>query len=100
MPLWRHSKPRTKLPGPGRFIVRVKKNERNAHSRSRSMAVWRHYVMKVITPTPHFVIFAQGVLYPGAAFPTIGPEIVTLTAIGSILFCSCFAPLSQRVFDG
>src|SRR5262249_47441179 len=31
-----------------------------------SMPVWLQYLMKVISPTPHFVIFAQDVLYRGA----------------------------------
>ena len=31
-----------------------------------SMPVWLQYLMNVISPTPHFVIFAQDVLYRGA----------------------------------
>ena len=41
-----------------------------------SMPVWLQYVMKVISPTPHFVIFAQDVLYRGADFSIVWPEIV------------------------
>jgi ABC-2 type transport system permease protein len=36
-----------------------------------SMPVWLQYVMKVISPTPHFVIFAQDVLYRGADFSIV-----------------------------
>ena len=31
-----------------------------------SMPVWLQHLMKVISPTPHFVFFAQDVLYRGA----------------------------------
>jgi ABC-2 type transport system permease protein len=51
-----------------------------------SMPVWLQYVMKVISPTPHFVIFAQDVLYRGADFPIVWPEILATAAIGSVYF--------------
>ena len=51
-----------------------------------SMPVWLQYVMKVISPTPHFVIFAQDVLYRGADFWIVWPEILATTAIGSVYF--------------
>ena len=51
-----------------------------------SMPVWLQYLMKVITPTPHFVIFAQNVLYRGADFSTVWPEILATAAIGSVYF--------------
>ena len=31
-----------------------------------SMPVWLHYVMRMISPTPHFVAFSQAVLFRGA----------------------------------
>jgi len=51
-----------------------------------SMPVWLQYLMKVISPTPHFVIFAQDVLYRGADFPIVWPEILAMAAIGSVYF--------------
>jgi ABC-2 type transport system permease protein len=46
-----------------------------------SMPVWLQYVMNVISPTPHFVVFAQDVLYRGAGFSIVWPEILA-TASG------------------
>ena len=51
-----------------------------------SMPVWLQYVMKVISPTPHFVIFSQDVLYRGADFPIVWPEILATAVIGSVYF--------------
>src|SRR5260370_18091576 len=31
-----------------------------------SLPVWLQYLMRVISPTPHFVVFSQDVLYRGA----------------------------------
>jgi len=51
-----------------------------------SMPVWLQYLMKVISPTPHFVVFAQDVLYRGADFPIVWPQILATAAIGSVYF--------------
>jgi len=51
-----------------------------------SMPVWLQYLMNVISPTPHFVIFAQDVLYRGAGLSIVWPEILALTLIGSVYF--------------
>ena len=50
------------------------------------MPVWLQYLMKVISPTPHFVIFAQDVLYRGADFSIVWPEILATAVIGDCLF--------------
>jgi ABC-2 type transport system permease protein len=65
-----------------------------------SMPVWLQYVMKVISPTPHFVIFAQDVLYRGADFPIVWPEIVTTTAIGSVYFVVALYRFRRVIFSG
>ena len=39
-----------------------------------SMPVWLQYLMETISPTPHFVAFAQGVLYRGADFSIVWPR--------------------------
>jgi ABC-2 type transport system permease protein len=49
-----------------------------------SMPVWLQYLMNVISPTPHFVIFAQDVLYRGADFSIVWPEILATAAIGAV----------------
>lgn len=43
-------------------------------------------VIMSITPNPHFVNLAQAVLYRGAGFSIIWPQLVTLLVIGFILF--------------
>jgi ABC-2 type transport system permease protein len=39
-----------------------------------------------ITPTPHFVSFAQDVLYRGAGLDIVWPELATLAAITAVYF--------------
>src|SRR6476659_4418462 len=51
-----------------------------------SMPVWLQYLMQVISPTPHFVIFAQDVLYRGADFSIVWPEILAMTIVGAVYF--------------
>jgi ABC-2 type transport system permease protein len=65
-----------------------------------SMPVWLQHVMQVISPTPHFVIFAQDVLYRGADFPIVWPEIVATTAIGSIYFAVALYRFRRVIFSG
>jgi ABC-2 type transport system permease protein len=65
-----------------------------------SMPVWLQYVMKVISPTPHFVIFAQDVLYRGADFSIVWPEILATTAIGSVYFGYALRRFRHVIFEG
>jgi ABC-2 type transport system permease protein len=65
-----------------------------------SMPVWLQYVMKVISPTPHFVIFAQDVLYRGADFWIVWPEILATTAIGSVYFGYALYRFRRVIFSG
>jgi ABC-2 type transport system permease protein len=51
-----------------------------------SMPVWLQYIMNVMSPTPHFVVFAQDVLYRGAGFSIVWREIVAMTVIGVAYF--------------
>jgi ABC-2 type transport system permease protein len=51
-----------------------------------SMPVWLQYIMNVISPTPHFVVFAQDVLYRGADFSIVWPEILAMAVIGAVYF--------------
>ena len=63
-----------------------------------SMPVWLKYVMKVISPTPHFVIFAQDVLYRGADASIVWPEILAMLLLAasiSVLRCTAFAASSS-----
>jgi ABC-2 type transport system permease protein len=65
-----------------------------------SMPVWLQYVMKVISPRPHFVIFAQDVLYRGADFSIVWPEILATAAIGSVYFGYALYRFRNVIFSG
>ena len=39
-----------------------------------------------ISPTPHFVIFSQDVLYRGADLSIVWPEILATAVIGAVYF--------------
>jgi ABC-2 type transport system permease protein len=51
-----------------------------------SMPVWLQYIMNVISPTPHVVVFAQDVLYRGADLSIVWPEILAMGVIGAVYF--------------
>jgi len=51
-----------------------------------SMPVWLQYLMKAISPMPHFVVFAQDVLFRGADLSVVWPEILAMAALGSVYF--------------
>ena len=51
-----------------------------------SMPVWLQYLMNVISPMPHFVVFAQDVLFRGADFSIVWPEMLKMAAIGAVYF--------------
>jgi ABC-2 type transport system permease protein len=65
-----------------------------------SMPVWLQYVMKVISPTPHFVIFAQDVLYRGADFSIVWTEILAMTVIGAVYFGYALHRFRRVIFSG
>jgi ABC-2 type transport system permease protein len=56
--------------------------------------------MKVISPTPHFVIFAQDVLYRGADVSIVWPEILATTVIGSVYFGYALRRFRHVIFEG
>jgi ABC-2 type transport system permease protein len=65
-----------------------------------SMPVWLQYLMKVISPTPHFVVFAQDVLYRGAYFSIVWLEIIAMAAIGSVYFGFALYRFRRVIFSG
>jgi ABC-2 type transport system permease protein len=65
-----------------------------------SMPVWLQYIMNVISPTPHFVVFAQDVLYRGAGFFIVWREMVAMTAIGSVYFGFALYRFRRVIFGG
>ena len=65
-----------------------------------SMPVWLQYLMNVISATPHFVIFAQDVLYRGADASIVWPEILAMTVIGSVYFGFALHRFRRVIFGG
>jgi ABC-2 type transport system permease protein len=65
-----------------------------------SMPVWLQYLMNVISPTPHFVIFAQDVLYRGADFSIVWPEILATALIGAAYFGFALHRFRSVIFGG
>ena len=65
-----------------------------------SMPVWLQYLMKLISPTPHFVIFAQDVLYRGADASIVWPEVLDMTIIGSVYFGYALHRFRSVIFSG
>jgi ABC-2 type transport system permease protein len=65
-----------------------------------SMPVWLQYVMNVISPTPHFVVFAQDVLYRGAAFSIVWQEMVAMSVIGAAYFGFALYRFRRVIFSG
>ena len=51
-----------------------------------SMPVWLQYLMQTISPTPHFVAFAQAVLFRGADITIVWRPLVAMLIIGSGYF--------------
>jgi ABC-2 type transport system permease protein len=65
-----------------------------------SMPVWLKDIMMVISPTPHFVIFAQDILYRGADFSIVWPEILATAAIGAVYFGFALHRFRHVIFSG
>ncbi len=63
-----------------------------------SMPVWLQYLMKIISPTPHFVIFAQDVLYRGADLSIVWPEIFAMSVIATVYFGSALYRFRRAIF--
>ncbi len=65
-----------------------------------SMPVWMQHLMRLISPTPHFVVFAQDVLYRGAGFSIVWREIVAMTMIGAAYFGFALYRFRRVIFGG
>ncbi len=62
--------------------------------------VWMQYLMRSIFPTPHFVDFSQAVLFRGADFSIVWPQLAAMAAIGSIYFVFSLKRFRQVIFGG
>ena len=65
-----------------------------------SMPVWLQYVMKTLTPMPHFVEFAQDVLFRGAGITIVWPQLLKITGIGSVYFAIALYRFRRVIFSG
>ncbi|MGO9362916.1 MAG: ABC transporter permease [Rhodomicrobium sp.] len=62
--------------------------------------VWMQYLMRIIFPTPHFVDFSQAVLFRGADFSIVWPQLAAVAAIGSVYFAFSLKRFRQVIFGG
>ena len=63
-----------------------------------SMPVWLQYVMRTISPTPHFVSFAQAVLFRGADLTLVWRPLVAMLIIGSVYFVFAMSRFRRVIF--
>jgi ABC-2 type transport system permease protein len=49
-----------------------------------SMPEWLQVVMRTVSPAPHFVSFAQAVLYRGAGLALVWPEMARIAAMAAV----------------
>lgn len=63
-----------------------------------SMPVWLQYLMQIISPTPHFVAFAQAVLYRGAGLSLVWLQLLALAVIGSVYFAYALGRFRRVIF--
>jgi ABC-2 type transport system permease protein len=63
-----------------------------------SMPVWLQYVMQTISPTPHFVAFAQGVLFRGADLSLVWRPLLAMLIIGSVYFVFATVRFRRVIF--
>ena len=65
-----------------------------------SMPVWLRYVMQTISPTPHFVAFAQAVLFRGADITLVWRPMVAMIIIGVVYFAVAQGRFRRVIFGG
>jgi len=65
-----------------------------------SMPIWLQYLIKTISPTPHFVSFAQAVLFRGADITLVWQELAAMLAIGVVYFTVASVRFRKVIFGG
>ena len=63
-----------------------------------SMPVWLQYVMRTISPTPHFVSFSQAVLFRGADLTLVWRPLLAMLIIGSVYFAIAMRRFRRVIF--
>jgi hypothetical protein len=59
-----------------------------------SMPVWLQHVMRIVSPTPHFVAFSQAVLYRSIVWP----RLVAMAVIDSVYFAFSLHRFRRVIF--
>ena len=65
-----------------------------------SMPVWLQYVVQTVSPTPHFVSFAQAVLFRGADVTLVWSELLAMVAIGAVYYAVAQRRFRRVIFGG
>ena len=63
-----------------------------------SEPVWLQYLIRTISATPHFVDFSKAILYRGAGFSIVWPQLAAMAAIGSVYFASSLKRFRRVIF--
>jgi ABC-2 type transport system permease protein len=63
-----------------------------------SMPVWLQYVMQTTSPTPHFVAFAQAVLFRGADLSIVWRPLLAMLFIGTVYFAVAMSRFRRVIF--
>ncbi len=65
-----------------------------------SMPVWLQYVVQTVSPTPHFVQFAQAVLFRGADITLVWRSMAAMVVIGIVYYVIAQARFRRVIFGG
>ena len=65
-----------------------------------SMPVWLQYVVQTVSPTPHFVSFAQAVLFRGADITLVWRPMVAMAVIGAVYYAIAQTRFRRVIFGG
>jgi ABC-2 type transport system permease protein len=65
-----------------------------------SMPVWLQYLVQTISPTPHFVQFAQAVLFRGADITLVWRPMAAMIVIGIVYYGVAQARFRRVIFGG
>jgi ABC-2 type transport system permease protein len=65
-----------------------------------SMPLWLRWIVWIVSPTPHFVTFAQAVLYRGAGFATASPPLIAVAVIGGVYLAVALRRFRRVVLGG
>ena len=63
-----------------------------------SEPVWLQHLMRTISATPHFVDFSKAILYRGADFSIVWPQLAAMAAIGSVYFAFSLKRFRRVIF--